>query len=73
MIAAITPKIDRFVRIEVTEQEAEILCCLLGGIAFHDPSAAAGLCRELFEALDPLLPERTETFDDYFTGKVLVR
>ncbi len=64
---------EETVELEITNSAAEILCSLLGGISALAGTRAEPCVREIFGALDPLLPKRTKTFSDYFEGEVSTR
>jgi hypothetical protein len=57
------------IAIEFTEEEATILCALVGGITLSF-SPAGNVVRDLFDSLNDNLPDRTKSFSDFFEGKV---
>lgn len=52
-------------RITLSEEEAQKLCALLGGILSEQPSQSSWHSK-LFYAMDALLPERSFSFSDLF-------
>lgn len=56
--------------LQMTEDEAEILCSLIGGVRDLDK---VSFLWELFCDLDPELKDRSVSFSDYFEGDVRVR
>lgn len=56
--------------IKFTEEEATVLCALVGGIASHFDAPAARTVRALYNLLNAELPNRTKSFGDLFEGSV---
>ncbi len=62
------------IELEITKDAGEILCCLLGGVGCtREGSPARDTVEELFVALDSILPGRTKSFEDFFSGRVTAR
>lgn len=58
------------IKVEMTEDEAEALCALIGGVDRLTGNAALWA---LYEGLDDRLPNRTTSFSDLFDGDVRVK
>lgn len=56
--------------VRFTEEEATVLCALAGGIPFNFDTKAGNVLRDLFNALNDNLPNRKESFVDFFEGEV---
>lgn len=54
--------------VELAEDEAEVLCALLGGVEYTDDSKR--FLQDLFFQLRDALPERQQAFSDLFEGEV---
>lgn len=63
-------KTQRTINIELNEEEATILCALLGGAKAAFKTKAGAVTYSLFSSLSDLLPNRDETFSDFFEGEV---
>jgi hypothetical protein len=63
----------RSILLELSEREATILCALVGGVSWNLDNEAGEFLQETFSQLDGLLPERSESFCDFFTGDVWCR
>lgn len=61
------------ITVELTEEEATIICALVGGLKYRFDTKAGNVVHELFDALDNNLPDRTESFNDFFEGEVRIR
>lgn len=59
--------------VKLTEEEATVLCALVGGIPFNFDTKAGHIVRDFFEVLDKNLPGRMESFVDFFEGQVTVK
>lgn len=56
----------RTIALELTEEEATVLCALTGGVLWNIDSPAGRIVHELWSSLDKLLPNRTQAFSDLF-------
>jgi len=63
----------RSITIELTEREATVLCALAGGIVWHFDTEAGNVLRDFHAALNKELPNREESFSDFFEGDVRVK
>lgn len=66
-------KVKREIRLTMTEQEAEVLCALLGGTAKYkrkDESRAERVLQSCFLCLNEVLPDRITSFSDFFEGEL---
>lgn len=55
------------ITVELTEEEATILCALTGAVHSDFSSRPGVILQTLFNALSDNLPDREETFSDFFT------
>lgn len=56
--------------LKLTEEEATVLCALAGGVPFNFDTRAGVVLRDLFNALNDSLPNRSQSFTDFFEGEV---
>lgn len=63
------------ITLELSEEEATVLCALTGAVGnvLGNSNLVAAVVSDCFEALDKCLPDRTETFTDFFQGNVKVK
>lgn len=59
--------------LKMTEEEATVLCALVGGIPWNFDTDVGSVIREFFECLNAELPNRKESFVDFFEGEVRVK
>lgn len=58
------------VTLEMSEEEAEILCALLGGLDVSLDTQQGNTLYEAFRTLDGQLPNRNVSFSSFFTGRL---
>ncbi len=63
----------KIVTVEFTEEEATVLCALVGGIPWNFDTHAGRILRDFYDGLDGALPDRTDSFVDFFEGEVRVK
>lgn len=61
------------ITLELTEEEATAICALAGGVMWNLDAPAGQIIQNLWSELDLALPNRTESFFDFFEGDVEVR
>lgn len=61
------------ITLKLSEREATILCALVGGVAFNFDTEAGDVLNNFFFSLSGNLPDRRESFTDFFEGEVLVK
>jgi hypothetical protein len=62
-----------YVTAELTEEEAEVLAALIGGIPKPSDNATGEVLRGIFHALDMAVPNRTKSYGDLFQGEVIIK
>lgn len=65
-----TPVTTRTITLELDEVEATYLVALLGGVSMNVDTDHGKFINDLFWGLDKQLPERIQSFSDYFRGAI---
>lgn len=63
---------SKTITLKLSEREATILCALIGGVAFDFDTEAGDILNDFFFALSGALPDRKESFTDFFEGEVRI-
>lgn len=66
-------KPSKTITVEFTEEEATILCALVGGTAWNFDTQAGQTLYDFFTCVDGALPDREASFADYFEGEVRMK
>lgn len=72
MDVSLKPRVT--ISLELTEEEAVVLCALAGGVGVYGKDhRIASTIKKLYYGLDGVLAGRTHSFSDFFEGKVSVK